>query len=61
MNDEEKPDLRDRFAMCALSGLLAAQPEDAREWPDPSGLTDLAYEYADAMLRARARRAKGSQ
>lgn len=42
-------ELRDLFAMNALNGILAS--------PDYSGtpeqLTDYAYQYADAMLKAR--------
>lgn len=46
------PDLRDLFAMNALNGILVS--------PDFSGtpdqLADIAYEYADAMIKARKRK-----
>ena len=40
--------LRDQFAMAALTGLLANPRSHA--WPDEASR---AYEYADAMLEAR--------
>ena len=46
----EWDELRDRFAMAALTGLLAF-PDGGL---DPNRrLANLAYEYADAMLKAR--------
>ena len=47
---KERAELRDRFAMVALTGMLTVgdkalpRPIDAAEW---------SYEYADAMLNAR--------
>lgn len=43
-------DLRDRFAMAALIGLLAA-----REWPNDNDSAKNAFKIADAMLAARKR------
>lgn len=45
-----KETLRDRFAMAALKGLIACPEEGALE-----GITKAAYEYADAMMKARAK------
>jgi len=62
--------LRDRFAMAALTGLLAretgvlAVTEDGTAYGDPwsvSALTAKAYEYADAMCEARVLKAKAPQ
>jgi hypothetical protein len=39
--------LRDEFAMAALTGMLIG------EWLSDKGVATTAYEYADAMLRAR--------
>lgn len=47
---QARAELRDRFAMAALTGMLTVgdsalpRPNDAAEW---------SYEYADAMLKAR--------
>lgn len=55
---DEKPDeltLRDRFAMAALTGLLAAPDDvgvDARLHIEKAA--EWAYQQADAMLKARA-------
>jgi hypothetical protein len=47
----EQPTLRDFFAMSALSGLLAADPE---RYIDPQNYwAKDAYAHADAMLKAR--------
>ncbi len=43
--------LRDKFAVAALQGLLAAPPEHGR--PAPEGVAASAYDIADAMLKAR--------
>ena len=48
---KDKADLRDRFAMVALAGLIC--PDDIDE--DPTPVARSAYDYADAMLRERAR------
>lgn len=60
--------LRDYFAGLALSGMLAADGNDPRwtgrdtgpechrgggKWLDPAGVSEQAYEIADAMLAAR--------
>ena len=48
---EEAKQLRDQFAMAALTGLLANSGDvscSARE-----GFAKVAYDYADAMLKAR--------
>lgn len=48
--------LRDWFAGQALMGLIAYSGEagdHALEAPDKLDVTDMAYEYADAMLKAR--------
>ena len=43
-----KPDLRDQFAMAALTGMLAGRvPGERTEWVKG------AYEFADAMMEAR--------
>jgi hypothetical protein len=39
------PDMRDRFAMAALTGLLSA-----RAYSEPSMVADEAYQIADAMV-----------
>jgi hypothetical protein len=45
------PTLRDQFAMAALSGLLAADPD---RYTDPASYwAKDAYAHADAMLRVR--------
>jgi len=41
--------LRDKFAVAALQGLLA----EAHDRPAPDSVADSAYEFADAMLKAR--------
>lgn len=46
-DSKEEPTLRDQFAMAALTGMLA-RGFDARP------RAQVAYEYADAMLEARA-------
>ena len=46
---EEHATLRDQFAMAALTGLLSDPERDA----EPSEYAECAYEYADAMLKAR--------
>ncbi len=49
------PQLRDQFAMAALTGWLASRhPKDTDEWH-----AGKAYRLADAMLAARAARGKG--
>jgi len=45
---EQQPTLRDRFAMAALQGLLAANNGRTLQ-----GSISVAYEIADAMLEAR--------
>jgi len=47
---QARAELRDRFAMAALTGLLG-DPESSMESND--WLAKVAYEYADAMLKAR--------
>jgi 2,4-dienoyl-CoA reductase-like NADH-dependent reductase (Old Yellow Enzyme family) len=42
--------LRDRFAMAALTGMLAGDPNYPTTWEDAA---DAAYLAADAMLAAR--------
>lgn len=58
-HESYEPTLRDRFAIAALTGLLGAN--DSREstvapWREQSAtvVAAAAYEYADAMLAARA-------
>ena len=46
-----QPTLRDQFAMAALTGMLAACPHPEELITRRS---NTAYEYADAMLKARA-------
>jgi len=48
---EEEPTLRDRFAMAALTGFLAANPQ--RDLDHPDYWAREAYERADAMMRLR--------
>lgn len=48
-DQKERAELRDRFAMAALTGLLADHTMDFAV----TEFADLAYEYADAMLKAR--------
>ncbi len=43
------PDLRDLFAMNALNGILAS-PDYAGT---PEQISDYAYQFADAMIKAR--------
>ena len=56
---EQQPTLRDRFAMAAQQGLLAAENKDWRYKADQGGpslqekATSEAYRFADAMLEAR--------
>lgn len=51
-NAPEQPTLRDRFAMAALTGLLADPNEDGKD------VAKRAYGFADAMLEARKVQAK---
>ncbi len=51
--DEATADLRDSFAAAALMGLLASMTADDGGGPDE--FADTAYDYADAMLRRRAK------
>ena len=44
--------LRDQFAMAALTGLIA-YPRDCAGGNTPLAFGKRAYEYADAMLKAR--------
>lgn len=44
--------LRDRFAMAALTGMLA-YPDGGMAQDQPTYFSKRAYEYADAMLKAR--------
>jgi len=44
------PTLRDQFAMAALQGLLASEPVFGAK-PEP--VAEAAFDYADAMLKAR--------
>ena len=46
---QARAELRDRFAMAALTGLLADHTMDFAV----TEFADLSYEYADAMLKAR--------
>ena len=45
----EQPTLRDRFAMAALTGMIAAHGYDY------DGAARYAYSYADAMIKERAK------
>lgn len=45
----EEEELRDRFAIAALSGLVIAKGQQSY----PNLIAKEAYEYADAMMRAR--------
>lgn len=47
--------LRDQFAMFALSGMLATCAESP-SWPEPELFGKQAYDYADAMMAARAKK-----
>ncbi len=49
VENRKKMELRDRFAMAALTGLLADSNLDT----DENSFAKLAYTYADAMLKAR--------
>lgn len=49
---EQPETLRDRFAMAALTGMLAATAHDSN-WPSPAEIATRASEYADAMMEAR--------
>jgi hypothetical protein len=52
----EGPTLRDRFAMAALTGILASGRDGIRTQTSPEvPLTMRAYEIADAMLERRAK------
>ena len=48
------PTLRDRFAMAALTGLLASPEPSWRIVPSQQEIISKSYELADAMLVARA-------
>lgn len=51
-----REELRDRFAMAALTGLIADGDRGVASdgsWTFPSLRSKIAYEYADAMLLAR--------
>jgi len=45
--------LRDQFAMAALTGLMTSQDQQGEWQHDVLGATRIAYEVADAMLKAR--------
>ena len=47
--------IRDYFAAAALTGYLAAYAGDGIALPDEKNAAQAAYEYADAMLTARAK------
>lgn len=51
----ERRELRDKFAMAALSGLLAYSREDGDDCSNMKAkdVAETAYDYADAMLEAR--------
>lgn len=53
---DEGRELRDRFAMAALSGILASEaysgPEGYTHY-DPARAAERAYHIADAMMKAR--------
>lgn len=51
--DAPQPTLRDRFAMAALTGAMAAFFEEGSSWEDFDDMAATCYEVADAMLRAR--------
>ena len=51
--------LRDYFAAKAMQGLLAAQIHGFNDRPANGPFASMAYEMADAMLRARAQTKKG--
>lgn len=48
-----KEDLRDRFAMAALTGYLAWSPETNNRLGEPHETAELMFKIADAMLEAR--------
>lgn len=47
---QERQELRDRFAMAALTGILMVGD---RALPRPIVAAEWSYEYADAMMKAR--------
>ena len=49
----DSPDLRDKFAAAALTGLLAAHAGDGVPMPKTNRLAEWSYDLADAMLAAR--------
>jgi hypothetical protein len=49
----ERSELRDRFAMQALAGLVQGDVPGAAKWPEEWAV--LAYKIADAMLAERER------
>jgi hypothetical protein len=51
--DNEGMSLRDYFAAAALQGYLAAYTGADVRMPDPDAAAARAFEYADAMLKAR--------
>jgi len=51
--EQREEGLRDRFAMAALTGILACF-RDYRGSSTTEGRAVLAYQYADAMMKARA-------
>jgi hypothetical protein len=65
LTDERREDLRDRFAVAALTALLshlpayaafASQTDKHAEEKAHDKLADEAYRWADAMLKAREQR-----
>ena len=53
---DEKPTLRDQFAMAALTGMLPNQPHHGTSAGNKAELiAALAYELADEMLKERQR------
>ena len=49
--EQARAELRDRFAMAALTGLLSYETAVLRGTPE--GFAEHAYQFADAMLQAR--------
>lgn len=45
-----KKELRDRFAMAALTGMVEYDPQCGTAFPTPASAADASYEIADAML-----------
>jgi hypothetical protein len=51
--EHELPDLRDQFAMAAITGILAGKWGQMPQYKPEEAFADFAYKMADAMMKRR--------